>query len=170
MRPATVVSSANLIRLTVGCTEIRSFVYKEYSNGECTRPCGAPVLTDGGSDKRAPIYTYCLLSVRHLVIHWQISGGTSSWRSMACSHLGMRVLKVSWNPKKGFWLSHWYYPDGQGRSGGPCWLHQCIIHWVVGPIGELQWIQMGACVPFQKRCWWFGVACSVFLYVKSHII
>lgn len=82
-------------------------------------PCGAPVLIYNVSDRTDPKCTYCFLSVR------KILGGTSSWRSLPCSHIecGAEVHR------KQFLDWHQYWSDCPWHNGGPCWLHPPLTGW-----------------------------------------
>ncbi len=72
---------------------IRCSVYREKSRGERTQPWGAPVLIIRVLDDNFPSLTSCCLSVRKLVIHWQMEVGTESWLSLGRRRFGMIVLK-----------------------------------------------------------------------------
>lgn len=47
----TVVSSAYLTMTLVGWVGIQSYVYRAYSRGLRTQPCGCPVLSDSGEER-----------------------------------------------------------------------------------------------------------------------
>ncbi len=86
MRPINVVSSA---KLTEGSLDLQSLVYREKSSGERTQPWGAPVLIVRVLDENFPSLTSCCLSVRKLVIHWQLEVGTESCVSLFWRVSGM---------------------------------------------------------------------------------
>ncbi len=99
MRPMTVVSSANFKSLTEGSLDVQSLVYREKSSGERTQPWGAPVLVVRVLDVYFPSLTSCCLSVRKLVIHWQMEVGTENWvnlgwRQWQTGHLEHREFGV----------------------------------------------------------------------------
>ncbi len=71
-----------------------AFVYREKSSGESTHPWGAPVLIVIVLDVSLSSLTSCCLSVRKLVIHWQMKVGTESWVSLSERRSGMMVLKA----------------------------------------------------------------------------
>ncbi len=71
-----------------------AFVYREKSSGESTHPWGAPVLIVIVLDVSLSSLTSCCLSVRKLVIHWQMEVGTESWVSLSERRSGMMVLKA----------------------------------------------------------------------------
>ncbi len=79
MRPIRVVSSAN---------------FGKKSSGERTQPWGAPVLFVWVLDENFPSLTSCFLSVRKLVIHWQMEVGTESCVSLFWRMSWMMVLKA----------------------------------------------------------------------------
>ncbi len=94
LNEADVVSSANFRSLTEGSLDVQLFVYREKSNGERTQPWGAPVLIVRVPDENFPSFTACCLSVRKLVIHWQMEVGTESCVSLFWRVSGMMVLKA----------------------------------------------------------------------------
>ncbi len=90
----SVVSSVNFRSLTEGSLDEQSFVYREKSSGERTQPWGAPVLIVQVLDVYFPSLTNCCLSVRKLVIHWQMEVGMENWVSLGKRRFGMIVLKA----------------------------------------------------------------------------
>ncbi len=73
---------------------VESFVYREKSSGERTQPWGAPVLIVRVLDVHFPSLTNCCLSIRKLLIHWEMEVGTDSWVSLGRRKFGMIVLKA----------------------------------------------------------------------------
>ncbi len=74
MRQMSLVSSANFRSLTEVSLEVQSLLYREKSSGERTHPW--PVLVEQLFDINFPGLPSCCLSVKKLVIHWQIELGT----------------------------------------------------------------------------------------------
>ncbi len=62
-------------------------------------------------DVSFPSLTSCCLSVRKLVIHWQMEVNTESW------------ISLFWRVQTGFLHESLVYPDVGGCSAKPCWLH-----------------------------------------------
>ncbi len=64
MRPRTTVSSANLTMEVELCEDTQSWVYREYSRGLRTQPCGAPTFRVMELEVNWPTFTTCGLAVR----------------------------------------------------------------------------------------------------------
>ena len=78
MSPITVVSSANLMMVLVGWVGVQSWVYKEYSSGLSTQPCGEPVLRVMVEERWGPSFTVCGRFERKSFIQVQMEGERSS--------------------------------------------------------------------------------------------
>lgn len=65
IRPITVVSSANLIKMLVSWTGLQSCVKRECKRGLSRQPCGAPVLSIITVEKCLPMRTDCSLQMRN---------------------------------------------------------------------------------------------------------
>ncbi len=93
------------------------------SSGERTQPWGAPVLIVRVLDENFPSLTSCCLSVRKLVIHWQMEVGTESCVSLFWRVSGMMVLKAELKSTTGSSHQSLVCPDAAVWSAVPCWLH-----------------------------------------------
>ena len=89
----TVESSANLMMVLVGWVRVQSYVYKEYSNGLSTQPCGEPVLSVMVEERWGPSFTVCGRFVRKSFIQVQ-EGERPSAVSLLTSMSGMMVLNA----------------------------------------------------------------------------
>ncbi len=99
MRQISVVSSANFRNFTEGSLDVQSLVSREKSTEGRTQPWGAPVLIIRVLDENFPSLTSCYLSVRKLVIHWQMEVGTERCVSLFWRVSGMMVLKAELKSK-----------------------------------------------------------------------
>ncbi len=71
--------------------EVHDYLHS-FERGERTHPLGAPVLIV--LDENFPSLTSCCLSVRKLVIHWQVEVGTERCVSLFWRVSGMVVLQA----------------------------------------------------------------------------
>ncbi len=105
-------------------------VYREKSSGERTQPWGAPVLIVRVLDENFPSLTSCCLSVRKLLIHWQLEVGTESWGNLGWRSDGMMLLKAEPSLQTGSSHKSLVCPDTARWSAVPCWLHHpqtCLL-------------------------------------------
>ena len=89
-----VVSSANLMMVLVGWVGVESWVYKEYSSGLSTQPCGEPVLSVMVEERWGPSFTVCGRFVRKSFIQVQMEGERPSAVHLLTSMSGMIVLNA----------------------------------------------------------------------------
>src|SRR4029434_8482874 len=94
MRPRMVVSSASFRMMLELCVATQSCVYREYSRGLSTQPCGAPVLSVMLLEVLLPTRTACGLSLRKSRIQLQREVLSASWSSLQISCCGIMVLKA----------------------------------------------------------------------------
>ncbi len=81
MRPRTTVSSANLTIEVELWEDTQSWVYREYSRGLRTQPCGAPMFRVMELEVNWPTFTTCGLAVRK----------SESSHKVKCLGQGLRV-------------------------------------------------------------------------------
>jgi N-formylglutamate amidohydrolase len=74
IRPATVVSSANLIMVLESCVATQSWVNMEYNGGLSTHPYGAPVLRVRAVEVMLPTITTWGRPIRKSRIQLQREG------------------------------------------------------------------------------------------------
>ena len=89
------VSSANLMMVLVGWVGVQSWVYKEYSSGLSTQPCGEPVLRVMVEERWGPSFTVCGRFERKSFIQVQMEGERPSAVHLLTSMSGMIVLKAA---------------------------------------------------------------------------
>ncbi len=93
-RPRTTVSSANLTMEVELCEDTQSWVYREYSRGLRTQPCGAPTFRVMELEVNWPTFTTCGLAVRKSWIQSQSEVFRPRSDSLTASLVGTIVLKA----------------------------------------------------------------------------
>ncbi len=94
MRPRTTVSSANLMIDVELWEDTQSWVYREYSRGLRTQPCGAPMFRVIELEVNWPTFTTCGLAVRKSWIQSQSEVFRPRSESLTASLVGTIVLKA----------------------------------------------------------------------------
>ncbi len=156
MRPISVVSSENFRSLTEGSLDVQSFLQREKSSGERTQPWGALVLIVRVLDENFPCLTSCCLSVRKLLIHWQMEEGTESrislfWRKLKKVKSGAEVYKQ--DPHIRSWFIKMLQDEVQSHVD--CIIHRPLLHRQTtgGPV-SVQWCPSNKPKPvFQIISW-----------------
>ncbi len=91
----TILNEADQCGVVCKLQELDRGVFRcAVSSGERTQPWGAPVMIVRVLGVYFPSLTTCCLSVRKLLIHWQMEVGTESWVSLGRRRIRMMVLKA----------------------------------------------------------------------------